>query len=109
MSRLDHAIVMLDLDGEKYELRPTLRALRSISRQYGGIGSAMERVRAMDFDTVVNVVAAGAGIKDPSTIEDQIFQAGIVNAMPAVSQYLVGLLDPSGSQGDEESEGKAPA
>lgn len=114
MSRMDHATVELDLDGEIYELRPTLQAMRTISRHFGGIRAAMERIGGLDFDALSTVIAAGSGIKgrgkDRDRMEEALFGTGVAQATGPVAEYLSGLLDPTGRESDdseETGEGKA--
>ena len=53
--------VTIILDGEPVTLKPSLRAMQTISRQAGGVIGAMQGVGRFDFDTIVLVIAQGMG------------------------------------------------
>jgi hypothetical protein len=91
--------------GEKtYTLSPTLDAMRKINRALGSVVQAAERARSLDFDALVTIIAAGAGISGKSdALASEVFEAGVVNVVGPVADFLGVLLDPTGAR-----EGDAP-
>lgn len=49
--------------GEVHYLAPTLTAVRKITAFCGGIRPAFDRVRAIDFDAMAQILIAGAGLE----------------------------------------------
>lgn len=107
MSRIDYGQVDIDLGGEVYTLKPTPAAILKINRQFGGLRSAMERVRDIDVDAVAVIVAAGAGLggREAKDMPERIAAEGVASLAGPVSEYLAYLLNPSGREGSE-GEGK---
>lgn len=112
MSRADYGIVEVELGGKKYELKPTLAALRKIGRKFStpgdmsrGLRTALESCSSLDPDQLAEIIAIGADIEQAKAkkLPDAIFDAGIVNVLPKVTEYLMLLLDPTGKK-DEETE-----
>lgn len=110
MSRADYGIVELELDGKQYELRPTLAALRKIARKYSipgdtsrGLRPAIESCSSLDPDQMAEIIAIAADIEQGKAkkLPDAIFNAGIVNVLPKVTEYLLLLLDPTGKNRDD--------
>lgn len=108
MSRVDYGQVDIELDGETLTLKPTLAAMQKINKQCGSIRAAITHAYNVDFDVVVAVIAAGAGIgqREAKDLPEKVFAAGVVNLAPAVSEFLGMLMDPSGRDRDESEGGE---
>lgn len=109
MSLLSHGQVEIELGGETVTLNPTLAAMEKINRHFGSLREALTRCASLDFTGVVVVIAAGAGLGQEGTkrLPDQVFQAGILNVIGPVSDYLTTLMNPAGqSAGEGSGEGK---
>lgn len=86
--------IELDLGDTHLVLKCTLQAGLSISRQAGGIRGAIDKVMAMDIDTIVSVIRAGVGpearkLKD---LERMVFENGLTDAQGEVLGKIVEYL-----------------
>lgn len=95
--------VELKLGEKTYILAPTLDAMIKINRGLGSAVDAMARVRKADFEAICLVIAAGAGVgpKQANQLQQEVFEAGVLNQTAAVSEYLVLLLNPTGEEADD--------
>lgn len=103
--------VAISLDDEEAVLRPTLKAAQAISRQNGGIMSAVERVTRFDLETITSVVALGTG-RETKEVAEAVWRTGCSTLAPHVIRYL-GILanggrpaDGDGGSGDENPRGE---
>ena len=82
--------VDIELDGETYTLRPTLKAAQNISRAKGGIMAAVDAVGKFDFDTMVSVIALGIGAegKEARDLPDKVWSTGMADLTGPVITYL---------------------
>jgi len=99
--RSDFGIVVLDLNGDELELKPTLRAFQKIQNRFGGLSQAIQGLSGLNIDNVAAVVAAGAGIngtKDTEKLKEQIFSTGVVNVIGKTSEFLALLMNPTGKE-----------
>lgn len=101
--------VEITLAGEKKIMRPTLRAIRDISRNADGIGGAIARVQKTDFDTICLVIVLGLDLteKGAEGIEDKVFETGLINLAGPCAKYLTILANggrPMTSGGKESGE-----
>ncbi|MFX4223533.1 MAG: hypothetical protein ACMVO3_22675 [Thalassobaculum sp.] len=116
MSKIDEgevALQLLNRDGhlETVYLKPTIGATRKISRHFGDIQSAFQKVLARNFDAICFIVFEGLQVSDDKKaagrIEERIFRTGIVDVSPKVIEYI-GVLQNGGrplkadDQEDEE-------
>lgn len=105
------------MGGETLVLRPTLQAGLSISRQAGGVRGAIDKVIAMDFDTIVAVIRHGIGPEEAKRVKNLdrlIYENGLMDSQGEVlgkcSEFLFNLArggkpqsetDDDGEEGDE--------
>lgn len=95
----------LELGDKVYKLSPTLSALKKINRRYDSLIAAMEAVKKLDFDAVCMIIGAGtsASQKQMEDLENEVYQAGLVNVVGKVADFLGVLLDPSGGEDEGDS------
>jgi len=83
-------------DGEELILKPTWGAAQAISRNFGGIASAVERVVRMDFDVTMQVLMFGLGYlnnkKPPPDLQERIWRSGFTDDTGAVAEKAVEYL-----------------
>jgi hypothetical protein len=88
--------VEITLVGEKVTLRPTLRAMQTISKGSGGIIGAINDVAKFDFETIVNVVAIGLNKTAPGDVKDiaeRVYENGITDLIEPLTNFLVILAN----------------
>lgn len=109
---LNHGTVEITLDGEILILKPTLKAVQLIERQLNGLVPALTAVQNMAPTATALVIGAGAGLPDKQLtgkaferLTEQVWQEGPELRL-LVGQYLVGLMNPRGT---EPTEGKPEA
>jgi hypothetical protein len=106
MSKTLFGTTTVSLDGEDYELIPTLAAVRSIEAHFGGLRGASQAVNALSVIGCANIIAAGSGMtgKAAEAVAEKVWQAGVLNVSTQLNAYLVALYNPKGPE-----EGKATA
>lgn len=115
MSKIDSGRIEVETPQKTYTLQPTLKALRSISRQFGGCQAAIERIRALDFDAIRFVIVQGASLdgKDAKRVDDHLFEAGLLELAAPTIEYVAILqnggrpLSEIGAEDDDEGNGSA--
>jgi hypothetical protein len=93
-----------------FELKPTVRALLTINRRCGSLVEAAQRVQAVDFEVLVEIIAAGADLtkKGREGLQDAAFRQGPVNLVKPCAEFLALLMDPAGDSDDEgDDQGKS--
>lgn len=107
-ARLGAGDVEIELDGEIVTLRPTLRAMQTISRQRGGIVTAAEAVGRLDFDAMVQVIKLGLDT-DTRDIPEKVWRTGLGSLSGPLIRYLT-ILSNGGRpiDGGEASDGENP-
>lgn len=102
--------VQITLDGETRTLRPTLRAAKGISAQFGGFQKAFENIAALDLDAYIAVVSLGLDAKgdEAKEVPDLVWRTGMPNLTEPIARYLSNLanggrpIDDAGGSGDED-------
>lgn len=83
-------------DGEELILKPTWGAAQAISRQFGGISGAVERVVRMDIDVTVQVILFGLGYlgtrKPPQDLAERIWRTGFTDRSGAIGEMTIQYL-----------------
>lgn len=100
--------VTIMLDGEEVTLRPTLRAAQTISKQSGGIMSAVQAIGRFDLEVMTTVIALGLNATGPREINDvaeKVWSTGMVDLVEPVSRFL-SILANGGRPADQGGEGK---
>jgi len=104
MSKTQHGTFTVTLEGEDYELRPTLAAYRQIQQRFGGLRGALEAIGKLNVDHLVAIIKAGAGLekRDAKGLDEAVFNQGIADVTEQVAPFLTALFNP---RGEGESEG----
>lgn len=87
--------VKITLGGEDLVLKATLNAGLTISRLAGGIRGAMEKVIAMDLDTITTVVTVGLGQEEAKrlkNIDRLVFENGLTDAQGGLPGKCIEFL-----------------
>lgn len=114
MSKIDEgdvALVLLTRDGmqETLYLKPTIGATRKVSRHFGDLQTAFQRIIARNFDAICYVVFEGLQISDnkkaAGRIEERIYATGLAEVSAACVNYL-GVLQNGGRplQSDDQDD-----
>lgn len=101
--------VEIDIAGNIYTLRPTLKAAQGVSRRFDGITGAYARIAAGDLDAITAIVNFGLGYegKDATRMESEVFEAGITDMIAPVSRFISVLANggrPPVEGGEEDSD-----
>jgi hypothetical protein len=83
--------VTITLDGEEVTLRPTLRAAQTISKQSGGIMSAVQAIGRFDLEVMTSVIALGLNVTGPRDVNDvaeKVWSTGMADLVEPVTRYL---------------------
>lgn len=105
---IDVGNVEITLAGEKKVLKPSVYAIRTISRSCDGLGGAIDKAQKLDFDTISLSIAAGLQLTaiGAEGLDEKIYEAGIGNLQNSVLKYLINLYH--GGKPPETVEGNAP-
>lgn len=81
------------LAGQTRVMKPTITAIRSISKYAGGIRPASMKIYQMDFDAFCAVIKAGLDLTDHGAdgLDDMIYEAGLPGLLKPCSNYLINL------------------
>ncbi|TPN26629.1 hypothetical protein FKO01_25485 [Mesorhizobium sp. B2-3-3] len=105
--------VEIELDGDTVVLRPSLMAAQAISRQSGGISSAVRAVGNYDFDVIVSVVTLGLGLtgNEAKEVPNRVYRTGLTDLVGPVSTYLTIIANGGRpmSGGEEAADPQKPA
>jgi hypothetical protein len=95
---LNHGCITVTLDGNTYELKPTLLAMKKIQNRFGGLRGALEAVGQLNVETIAFLVSAGTGAKpvEASDIENAVFNHGVAEATEQVVPFVTALMNPKG-------------
>jgi hypothetical protein len=106
MSKTLFGFTKITLDGEDYELVPTLAAVRSIEAHFGGLRGASQALNSLSVSGCAVIIAAGAGLsgKAADEVAESVWQVGVVDVAVALNAYLTALYNPRG-----KTEGKSQA
>ena len=85
--------VEINFEGETKVLKPSVRAIREISRGADGITGAIQRVQKLEFETITLCLAVGLDLTDHGLdgFEDRVFKEGVAKFTAPLITYLVRL------------------
>lgn len=90
----DIKTVTVKLGDEDVVLTPSSAAAAAVSRQFGGVSAAFDRIARIEIDAMTFVIAAGTGKHDAKSLKEigsKVFDAGLVSLISPLSEF-VGLL-----------------
>lgn len=90
------------LGGREYVLTPTIAAARQISRQCGGVRTAIDAVFRWDFETIILAMTAALGEKQVKEIGDLptvIWESGLTDSTGDIVGKLIDYLGSLGRGG----------
>lgn len=107
MSKLNAGEVEITLNGETLTLKPTIRAITTASRQFGGLMKAVEALRAGDLDAMAALISLGLGLqdKDARKMPDRVAENGITDGLVVALINFVGILSNGGKPLADDGEG----
>jgi len=120
-SKLDHSHVVLETANETYKLAYNIKAVRAVSRQFGGLRQCLEQVQNLNFDAIRTLVVTGADLdkKQARELDDEILATGLVELVEPCAKYAQLLFTGAhpdsddgparGSDDDDERAGNASA
>ena len=76
--------IVVKLSDKEYTLRPSVAAMRTISRQYNGLRNARDMLVAENFDAVVFIIRVGAGLRDNrevNELDERIYETGLTGEL----------------------------
>lgn len=108
--------VAITIDGRPAFLEPSLEACIEISKMAGGLNGAMERCRALHFDTLCMIVGAGLVIDgnrlNPRQRQDMlpkaIYEAGTIDIAAACMEFVTIVGNGGRALSDEGPEEEDP-
>lgn len=94
MSNLSEGEVEIDLNGTKLTLKPTLAAIKALSRTHGGMNAVIQGLIGQNFETAVAVIRFGANMsdRDARNLEDRVFRNGLTTELLTRLIEYVGML-----------------
>lgn len=97
--------VTVDVGHKQYILTPTLRALEAVEAEFGDLLTASRQLKTCGAITMV--IAAGAGLTGNAAkqMKEEVFNAGFLNFMEPLTEYLTLLANPSGKEPEEGDQG----
>lgn len=104
MSKTLHGNIDIVIDGNTYQLRPTLAAVRAIEARFGGLRGAASALHAVSVDGAAFIIAAGANLTDKQAegLPEAVWQEGVAAMTPLLNDYLAALYNPRGGTPGKE-------
>lgn len=90
--------VKITLGGQERELKPSLAAIKSLSRSGGGIRGSISSVMALDVETIFTVIRTGLGpevVKElggAEVLERLIYEEGLTDTTGGIVEKAVEYL-----------------
>lgn len=94
--------ITLQAGDETYVLSPSLEVLRAIARKWPNYVDALDAVRKLNVEIIIDVIAAGAALK-PDRAAQVVVAAGVGKAQEATAEVLAALFNPGGDEGGQSS------
>lgn len=108
MSQITSGQVSAPLGGDTVTLIPSIEAITSISRVFGGVDPAAKRVLALDIEAHATIITLGAGLKgvEARGVAGHLYRQGIDQTVLPLTNYLL-ILRNGGRPLDAEVDGSA--
>lgn len=109
MSKTLFGTTKITLDGEDYDLVPSLGAVRAIEAHFGGLRGASQAVNALSVGGCAAIIAAGANLtgREADAVAESVWQVGVLEVSVQLNAYLVALYNPRGAASGKEQPAKA--
>ena len=106
-SKITAGETLVSLDGEELVLRPTMRAMTQISRQYGGLAKARQLLVDENIDAIAFISRLGAGMsdRDAKDLGERIYRNGVTAELLVPLIKFVAILGNGGKPLDEDAPG----
>lgn len=100
----------IEIDGDEVTLRATVGAGLAISRlgQGGGLSSVYQKLNAWDFDTILAVIVAGMGGKNPKELQGRVFKTGLFQLAPLCIEFVTIIANGGARPKEDENEPANP-
>lgn len=107
MSKTLYGSVTVEVGDDRYELIPTLGAVRSIEARFGGLRGASQTLNALSVDGAAHIIASGAGLtgKQAEALPEKVWKAGILDISVQLNAFLVALYNPRGTEKGNDQAG----
>ena len=107
--RADYGQVTIKVGDSEYTLKPSLAALKAITRRWkddGGLLGAINSMAMPDVEDIVFVIAVGVGMdrKKIAVVEQEIFDSGYITHAAAMAEFMTLLANPTGREIDPDEE-----
>lgn len=82
--------VEIKLDGKDWVLRPTVRAMKMLSRKSGGIMGAVQSVASLDTDAIASVLKIGLELteKGAEGLDERVYRTGAAKLAGPCIRFL---------------------
>ncbi len=99
---------IVTLNDQDLVLKPTLRAMNFISRQYGGLAKARQALADENIDTIVFILRIGTGMQDKEArnLDEKVFRNGITTDLIIPLIKYIAILENGGKPLPEDLEGE---
>ena len=107
MSKLTAGEVPVMLEGEELILKPTLRAMNAVNRQFNGLRNARERLVNEDADAVSFILRHGLNMDDRAArdLPERVFRNGLTGDLLVSLIRYVAILGNGGKPLPDEPDG----
>lgn len=98
MSKLTAGEMPVTLNDDELILKPTLRAMTAINRQFSGLANARQQLVAENFEAVVFILRYGLNLTDQAAkdLPDRVYQNGITGELLVALIKYVAILGNGG-------------
>lgn len=99
--KLGRGNVVVTINDMEYTLKPSVHAVRTLSRKYGGLNVIVDRIVKLDFEAICDVVEAGLGkqiatLREKQELAEAIFETGFTDDTGKLGElcvrYVVSLM-----------------
>lgn len=98
MPNLHDGEVSISLNGKDRVLKPTLRAMSVLSKQFGGLAKVRANLVAEEVETISAVIRLGQNLseRDARNLDDEIYANGLTAELLVPLITFVGILSNGG-------------
>jgi len=106
MSRVGNGISEVEIGGQEYTLKVTIKAIESIEQRFGSFADAAQACMKMNLGVAAFIISQAADLnKDQSRkLKGQLVQEGLQSAMTISAEYLAMVINPNDDEDDEDGE-----